>query len=310
MIPHPTPPLASARGLGRASGKAILLGEHAVVYGIPALVTGLGRGAVALAEQALDDSIVLSGHSLAPDHELHRALGALREKLQLPPQRLVLELEIPAGSGLGASAALGVASARALAHGCGRTLSDVELLSAVQAWEEVFHGNPSGVDAAAACGSHVLRFVRGQQAERIQLRSPFTLCVAVAAPPASTKEMVQSVAKIRQARPDAFERVLEAMESLVQNATVCLRTGDMSGLGKLMDLNQMLLASWMVSTSPIERACERARKAGALGAKLTGSGGGGCVIALAADDPEPILAGWQEMDLPCFACQIERRSEM
>src|SRR5690606_3315749 len=113
-----------------------------------------------------------------------------------------------------------------------------------------------------------------------------------AGPSARTKTMVESVANLRRRRSELVDKSLEAIHSLVENAALCLKAGDLVGLGKLMDYNQMLLSGLFLSTSEIEDACRIARDEGALGAKLTGAGGGGSVIAL-AEDPDAIVAGWQ-----------------
>jgi mevalonate kinase len=117
--------------------------------------------------------------------------------------------------------------------------------------------------------------------------------------------MVASVARIRQQHPKRFEQNVEAIEVLVENAIGCLRHGDRAGLGKLFDHNQMLLSSWLLSTNEIEAALRLARDHGALGAKLTGSGGGGCVVAVPGpDDNEAILAAWRQQGLSCFATRV------
>jgi mevalonate kinase len=92
---------------------------------------------------------------------------------------------------------------------------------------------------------------------------------------------------------------LEGIHSLVHNAALCLLAGDLQGLGKLMDYNQMLLSGWFLSTPEIENACYAAREAGAWGAKLTGAGGGGAVIAL-AEDPDKIVAAWHRRGISGF----------
>ncbi|MBM4364464.1 MAG: mevalonate kinase, partial [Deltaproteobacteria bacterium] len=104
--------------------------------------------------------------------------------------------------------------------------------------------------------------------------------------------------------PELAERSFAAIASLVENAHLCLEAGDLPGLGKLLDLNQMLLSGLHLSTEDLEAACATARDAGALGAKLTGSGGGGCVLALTDGDPDPVLAAWRGRSLQCFATVV------
>jgi len=297
---------------GHAFGKVILLGEHAVVYGAPALAAELDRGVQAVARAAPADRLRIGERvSLEGDgSELARALAALRASLGAPPHAVDAELEMPAGAGLGASAALGVAIARAVleAHEPELALtapaSRARVLEAASAWERVFHGNPSGIDAAAAEWGGCIRYSRAAGSERVAVRRPLPLVVAVAGPPASTKEMVEGVARLSARRPEIVNKAVAGITALVENARLCIEAGDLPGLGKLMDLNQMLLSGLMVSTESIEAACESARRAGALGAKLTGAGGGGCVIALADLDPTPILEAWRAEGLHCFAATV------
>jgi mevalonate kinase len=99
-------------------------------------------------------------------------------------------------------------------------------------------------------------------------------------------------------------RTFGAIDSLVQNARLALEAGDHVGLGKLMDLNQVLLSGLMVSTEEIETMCSLARETGALGVKLTGSGGGGCVVALVDEDPTPIVAAWEKAGFRAFSTRV------
>lgn len=298
--------------MARACGKVILLGEHAVVYGAPALAVGLDLGVTAEASRADAPSLVIDGRRVTTENgsELVQALDALCGRLSAPPLAVEARLELPPGAGLGASAALGVAIARAvlgvtrpeldLASAAGRD----EVLAAAAAWEGVFHGNPSGIDAATAEQGGCLRYSRAEGATRVPLPRMLPLAIALAGPPASTREMVASVAKLFERRPDLAGKSVSGITALVENARLCLEVGDLPGLGKLMDLNQMLLAGLMLSTEGIERACDAARRAGALGAKLTGAGGGGAVIALADLDPEPVLAAFRSEGFECFAATV------
>ncbi len=294
--------------MARAFGKVILLGEHAVVYGVPALSVGIARGAEARATASERSSLRIGDRftALGDGSELASGLEALLAALDARNVAIEVTLELPAGCGLGASAAIGVASARAILELTepGVTPAFERVFSAAMAWEKVFHGNPSGVDAAASTRGGCIQYSKSAGVELVTLGRSLPLAVAVAGPPASTREMVESVARLKERRPEVFQKTLDGILSLVKNARLCLEVGDWPGLGQLMNLNQMLLSGLHVSTVGIERACKLARDAGALGAKLTGAGGGGSVVALPDLDPEPVLRAWREEGLPCFATEV------
>jgi mevalonate kinase len=115
--------------------------------------------------------------------------------------------------------------------------------------------------------------------------------------------MVDSVARLRERRPEIVDKTFEGIRSLVSNARLAIEAGDRFALGRLMDLNQMLLSGLYVSTPEIERMCALAREAGALGAKLTGAGGGGSVVALVPSSAvaEAVLAAWKAEKFDGFA---------
>ncbi|WP_437972313.1 mevalonate kinase [Sorangium sp. So ce260] len=285
--------------LGEASGKVILLGEHAVVYGAPALAAGIERGARARATRldrgagdARESALLLGGreHGTAPaGGEVAQAFAALLEALPgAGPVRVEAESDLPPGGGLGSSAALGVAIARAvaaLARGSTETAAPAALgaaaaVTAAAAWERVFHGNPSGIDTTAAARGGCFRFTRAHGATSLSPRDDLWLCVGSTGVPSSTRSMVELVAKLFERKPTLAETSIAGIAALVENGALAIEAGDAIGLGRLMDLNQMLLAGMFVSTEAIETLCRLAREAGALGAKLTGAGGGGSVIAL------------------------------
>jgi mevalonate kinase len=296
-----------------ASGKVILLGEHAVVYGVPALAAGIDRGATATATRSERALLRLGDLTCTADDgsETGRAFSAVLSELSAPPMSVKVELQVLPGCGLGASAAISIAIARALLEVMEPTAPDFaapewmnRVLAAGAAWERVFHGNPSGIDAAAAASGGCISFTRGEGVTQVVLGQDLALAVAVAGPPASTKEMVEGLARLRDRRPEVVNKSIEGIHSLVKNARLCLEAGDIVGLGKLMDLNQMLLSGLFLSTEGIERACHIARSAGALGAKLTGSGGGGCVIALTDGESDAVLQAWRDAGLQCFSTRV------
>src|SRR6202044_366127 len=130
--------------------------------------------------------------------------------------------------------------------------------------------------------------------EPVRVRSGLTLCVGSTGRASSTKSMVESVERLRARRPAVVAKTFDGIQALVKNARLAIEAGDRFALGRLMDLNQMLLSGLFVSSEEIERMCGLARKAGALGAKLTGAGGGGAVIALVqnAQAAERVLEAW------------------
>jgi mevalonate kinase len=314
---------------GFAHGKVILFGEHAVVHGAPALAVGIDRGVRVSASpresgapttlrirssaslrrlrggREVDGTVVADENGEGAARALAAMLAVTRAGgVTLGPVALDAEIDLPPGGGLGCSAALGVAVARAL---------DPEALplavaERAGAWEGVFHGNPSGVDAVvAALGGCVLfeRAVGGGFPTIARVRSPgqMILCVGDTGNPASTRSMVESVARIRERRPEATQRTFDAIATLVKNARLAIEAADRRAIGQLLDLNQMLLAGLFVSTAEIEQMCAAARRVGALGAKLTGAGGGGCVIALVdtSDVAEKVLAAWRSDGFDGFA---------
>lgn len=315
---------------GRAFGKVILLGEHAVVYGAPALAAGLSIGAHAVAQHGrgpmvselqLDPSIRRDGQS---EDAVTQSFKALIGELPLASPVLVqATTQLPIGGGLGSSAALGVAIARAveaLNRDAQTPENEAQVLARATAWERVFHGNPSGVDTAAAMRGGFLRFSKNEGIRVIRPHAPIHLCIGWSGESASTKAMVDGVARLKSRNPALVDRNVAAISALVENAARALSDWDLQAFGKLMDLNQMLLAGLMVSTEAIERMCALAREAGALGAKLTGSGGGGSVIALLpsgetgagqpGDVAATILAAWKAEGFTGFIAQagVDRHS--
>jgi mevalonate kinase len=290
-----------------ACGKTILFGEHAVVYGVRAIAAGISRGVRARSQFGAADVMYVDGAKLDTDHPLLAALASMREYLGVIRKAEVeLQSDLPQGAGLGSSAAMAVATARALALSHQLELDTKRTFEAAQAWERVFHGTPSGVDVAAAQSNSLIGFQKGSQPEPLLLARPMHLVVVQAGPPASTKQMVELVARHQKRHPIQFEKNLQAIASLAENAALLLRQGDFRAVGKLMDFNHMLLAGWMLSTEEIETAVDLARRAGALGAKLTGAGGGGCVVALAEDEhaQQTILESFSSKDMPAFPTNV------
>lgn len=274
-----------------AHGKIILLGEHAVVYGKPGIAAAIDRGVSATARVAEADRLWIEpwAREVVPsaeaDDPLSRAFAvALRERPAGAPRLAIrCDVGIPAGAGLGCSAAIGVAVISAIDEVLGVERPRAAVAEAAYAWEQVFHGNPSGIDNTMAAVGGIALYRKGQPLEPIVPRRPLPIVVAYSGESASTKETVAEVARQRARRPAEVDALLDAIESVVINGRRAIEDGDLRALGQLFDANHMMLSSLMLSTEKLEHMVAAARAAGALGAKLTGGGGGGCMIALVAD---------------------------
>jgi len=274
-------------GFGR--GKVILLGEHAVVHGCPAIAVGIERGVTAEASTSERSILRLSPWGLAyePDpsgsEPLERAFAAaLALYPECPGLEVRAEVELPAGAGLGCSAAIGVAVLDAIDERLSIKRSRTELAEAALVWERIFHGNPSGIDNAMSAVGGVALYRKGEALQPLRANKPLHLVVGYSGASSSTKEMVASVARQLEEDPKRVNKAFEAIEVLVRNAKLAIEAGDHIALGQLLDLNHTILSSLMLCTSKLDEMCQAARAAGALGAKMTGAGGGGCMFALAA----------------------------
>ncbi len=277
-------------------GKVILFGEHGVVHGRPALALAIARGAEVTATRVssgptrlhiapwnvnVDTGADTNRGREALQHALNVARGLYADDVEL---ELTANVHLPSGAGMGSSAALGVAVLRAMDEARGLTRPDTEICERSLAWERVFHGNPSGVDNAMATHGGIAVFRRGEPLRRIVPRHPLHIVAGFSGESSGTKEMVESVARQWQKDPVRVGKIFDGMESIVNNGRLALEQGELKSLGQLMTLNHRLLSSLMLSTMLLEEMIAAAERAGALGAKVTGAGGGGCMIALVDSD--------------------------
>jgi len=273
--------VTDAPARGRAGGKVILLGEHVVVYGRPAVASGLPIGLEAEVVRGAGPALA---SDVAADARGIDLVAAAARLVGLEPADWVVRIrsEIPPGQGLGSSAALCVAVLRALASAAGRVLGTPEEIAHGRTLEGIFHGTPSGIDPAAATMASAFRFVRGEPPaiEAVVLGAPVPLVIGLGATARSTGAAVGGLRERWQADPARHEVLFDAVAVVVDEGVQALRRGDLVALGRAFDRNQTLLAELGVSSPDVERRVASARLAGALGAKLTGGGAGGAVIAL------------------------------
>lgn len=272
-------------------GKLILCGEHAVVYGYPALAFAVDLGTTARVHPHVGPTHISGG---AIDPRINVAAKILFGPIG---HRIELSSTLPIGRGMGSSAALAVALAKAKALMDGDFPTDESLYELAMPVEECFHSNPSGLDVAISIRGGVIRFKKAAHPVLTPVPCPKWQVVVIDSGSAgNTSEMVRGVGS----RRPGIDPHLEAIGALVGEAEQHLN--DPTVLGGLLDENHRLLKAIGVSTPILDELCDFARAHGALGAKLTGSGGGGVIMAL-VDDPNPLLAAASENNLSAWLCQ-------
>lgn len=277
-----------------APGKVILAGEHAVVYGRPAIAAPVWQvTATATVEaRALGSGLLLHAPDVGLDVLLRDAPEdfppALVARLALaaasapadPDWDVTVRSDIPIAGGLGSGAALSTALVRALCAHAGCALPPAAVSAIVYESERYYHGTPSGIDNTVIAYAQPIWFVRGQPPSPFVPRTPFTLVIADSGIPSPTKETVGDVRRGWQEEPSLYERRFDAIADAVHDARAAIETGEIENLGRALDRNHALLVDLGVSSPLLETFVHTARRAGALGAKLSGGGRGGNVIAL------------------------------
>lgn len=267
-----------------APGKIYLFGEHAVVYGETAIGCAVELRTRVRAE--LHNSIIIQSEigQTGIDFEKHPYISAAIEKIKeiLPIAGVFLEVDsdIPVGSGLSSSAAVTIASLGALNElfGCGLSLEEIAKMG--HEIEIQVQGAASPTDTYVSTFGGVVTIN-----DRRKLKTPDCgIVVGNTGVFASTKELVANVRKLRESYPNVVEPLMAVIGRTSRIAEPFFQTGDYPSIGKLMNVNQGLLDALGVNTYELSNLIYAARKAGAFGAKLTGGGGGGCMVALTAPD--------------------------
>jgi mevalonate kinase len=281
-------------GKGSGFGKVILFGEHFVVHGVPGIVSAI--------DSATDAEVTQTGNELVIRDERKAAKGYAEEKrlqqiesiermLKTMGLDLKLPLKIwvggtlPGFSGLGASAASSVAIARAIAEELSLKLTNEQVNQIAYEAEKAYAGNPSGIDNTAATYGGLMWFKKNiaggpDNVERLRIRKPVEIVIGSTGKVANTKAMVAGVAERKKKNPAKYDQIFKQAENLAHAGRKALESYDLKKVGELVNENHRLLQEIEVSSRELDLLVDIARKNGAFGAKLTGGGGGGCMVAL------------------------------
>ena len=285
-----------------APAKIILLGEHFVVYGEPAIVLAIDKRAYASVKMRRDCKIYINSTDLGisgyfeknrftvehgsqdTELKLQPVKTAVQRVLEIARKNVGVNVEIrssiPVAAGLGSSAAVVAATAKAVSHLLNVELSNEHIFNITLESERLVHGTPSGIDPTVTTYGGVLLFRKGKGFKRIDVKKDIPLIIGNTEIERSTGELVSMVGHKQEKYPSIINPLIKAGGKTVLSAVSALENHDFTVLGELMNINHALLCALGVSNISLDKLVYAARKAGAFGAKLTGAGGGGCMIAL------------------------------
>ena len=313
-----TETISEQRSVSGGHGKIILLGEHAVVYGRHAIATPVPLAIQARVQRGGDGVQLIIPRwgveqrlhrSAEKQHSFEKSLAMIFRTLGLERESMRVEIfpNVPRAMGLGGSAAIAVATIRALDRCFDLGLTDERVNELAFECEKIAHGTPSGIDNTLSVYGQTMLFRAGQSPLRkvIKVDRAVQLVVGISGIESLTAATVARVRKAREAHPELYEKIFDQIDSLVLEGMDALMEHKLETLGELMNVCQGLLNAMQVSSWELEEMIQIARRHGALGAKLTGGGGGGSIIALCppesggADRIEAGLreAGYQAMQV-------------
>ena len=277
-----------------APGKAILLGEHAAVYGRPALAVPVQAVQAHAEVSSLESDRV---HVEAPDIGTDTYLDQMPDKRPLAKAIRLAMLEvditggiqvritsdIPRGSGLGSSAAVAVAIIRAMCAHAGHEIAADRVAQIAFEVEQLHHGNPSGIDNTVIAFEFPVLFTKGEEPRPLGVTGRFQFVIADTGEPSPTKQLVTMLRGRWTGDNEFVDAIFDSIGELAEQASASIGRGEIGNLGPLMNHCQTLLETLGVSGPSLERLNLAAREAGAIGAKLSGAGGGGIMIAQVDD---------------------------
>jgi mevalonate kinase len=281
-------------GRGVGFGKVILFNEHFVVYGIPAVVSAVGAKTTALVErkpgsgyELKDERPETPGYKAEKLPQQRESLDIMLKFMDIDTQHnhyvITLGGDLIAASGVGASAASCAAIARAFSQELNLNFSDERVNEVAYEGEKGYHGTPSGIDNTAATYGGLIWYRRegsAQLMERMRLRKPVEIVMGNTGKVADTKIIVAGVKERKEKEPQKYARLFQDADQLVRNARQELEDFNLEKVGAYMNENHKLLQEIGVSSPELDALVKLARDAGAVGAKLTGTGRGGYMVAL------------------------------
>ena len=299
-----------------ACGKIILLGEHAVVYGRPAIALPIPLAVEAAIRKGGDGiNVVIPRWGVEQKVRVTNPgftgiIAQMLEQLGLDKENMTIEVfpHIPRAMGLGGSSALAVAIIRAIDHAYKLGLNDGRINELAFECDKAAHGTPSGVDNTVATYGSPLYYQRRDEQplfSTVKLGQPLELVIGMTGKESLTADTVARVRASWQQYPERYETIFDQIGHLTMSASDAVKSGQLNELGELMNLCHGYLNALQLSTPELEEMIHVARQNGAVGAKLTGGGGGGSMIALCPDSSAPVKAAIEAAGFRTLAITLD-----
>lgn len=297
-----------------APGKVILFGEHAVVYGKPAIAVAVDKRAVIKISENQEDNIKVYINNLNISATLDQknnqiimengksgilkyVLEALKMVHDASPVTIEIDLDIPIGAGFGSSAAVTVATLAAASRYNHRKLSRKEIARKAYKVELNVQNSASPLDTTISTyGGAVYLSPNAEAIRKLELNWNYPLVIGFTPRKENTGKLVEKVRLRKEAYPDIINPLLDAMGILTETALKSIIKKKYSDLGELMNINHGFLDCLGVNTRELSNMVYTARKTGALGAKITGAGGGGSIVALCPENHLKILKALKKIE--------------
>jgi mevalonate kinase len=296
------------KAVAEAPSKAIITGEHFVVHGAWALAASLPRRVRVEVKSAPAFRVASDKFGGVPSQlrpVSHVVESMAREFAVSPKVGVSIASNVPGGAGLGSSAATMVAVAAAFSRLNSLGLRVDEIVRCAMVGEERIHGKPSGIDPAASAHGGVILFKTGSSPKKLSFDGTRSLILSYSGMNRKTKGQIGHVSKMKEKYPGMFSSLAQGIGELSLDASEKLKTGDMKGLGTLLTLNHSALMSLGVSNSTLDDMVDLLLSMGSYGAKLTGAGGGGSVLAVAPEGKEKsIVSGLTARGFETFTVSI------
>ena len=300
-----------------APGKVILFGEHFVVYGVKAILCSINKRVTVTAEKTTDKKIFINSEIgnliLEPNKSISEINSPLKPfyylankviKNQNTGIQIKIDSEIPLGVGLGSSSACCVAGAAAIFKLFGDISKEEILELAIEAERTIFE-NTSGADCTVCVYGGIMEYDKKQGFKKIEDEPNFQLVIANSNIEHSTESMVSEVKAFTIKNKEEFSKLLDQELELVEDVLKLLKENNTIELGEKINQNQEYLEIIGISNNKLREMIEIGQKT-SFGAKITGSGGGGCIFAITDESNlEDTLKEFKDNNFECFSVEID-----